>query len=116
MFARFFGVTSIAPRDLQGLMQREPVIIIDVNSHQSWSAARVPGARHLDPVGFDASDLPGDKQAHIVFYCSNFLCRKAPAAARHATTLGYTRVQVMSAGIKGWIDASLPTESGAPAR
>ncbi|HEX5215521.1 MAG TPA: hypothetical protein VFV98_08675 [Vicinamibacterales bacterium] len=37
----------------------------------------------------------------------------APTAARRAMTLGYTRVQVMSEGIKGWIDASLPTESGA---
>jgi len=116
MFARFFGVTSIAPRDLHELMQREPVVIIDVNVHRSWSAARVPGARLLDPVHFDASDLPGDKNARIVFYCSNFLCRKAPTAARHATTLGFTRAQVMSAGIKGWIDASLPTESGALAR
>jgi len=36
--------------------------------------------------------------------------------AHHATTLGYTRVQVMSAGIQGWLDAALPTESGALAR
>ena len=112
MFARFYGVTSIAPGDLHELIQRHEVVVIDVNSPQSWSAARVPGARHLDPAQFDASDLPDSKDAHIVFYCSNFLCRKAPTAARHATSLGYTRVQVMSAGIKGWIEASLPTCAG----
>jgi 3-mercaptopyruvate sulfurtransferase SseA len=26
--------------------------------------------------------------------------------------MGYRRVQVMSSGIKGWLDAALPTESG----
>ena len=111
MFARFFGVTSIAPRALHEAMQREAVVVIDVNSPQSWSAARVPGARHLDPVRFDAADLPDDKNARIVFYCSNFLCRKAPTAARQAAALGYARVEVMSAGIKGWIDAALPIET-----
>jgi rhodanese-related sulfurtransferase len=43
-------------------------------------------------------------------------CPRSAIAARHANTLGYTRVQVMSAGIKGWIDAALPTESSAVAR
>jgi len=40
------------------------------------------------------------------------MCRKAPNAARRAKKLGYTNVQVMSAGISGWMSANLPTESG----
>jgi len=48
-----------------------------------------------------------------VFYCSNPLCRKAPSAARRAKQMGYTDVKVMSAGISGWLDAKLPTETGA---
>ena len=85
-----------------------------MNSSQSWLAARVAGAHNLDPVGFVDRDLPPDKDSKLVFYCSNVLCRKAPQAARRAMAMGYRDVLVMSAGIKGWLDAALPTESGNP--
>lgn len=54
----------------------------------------------------------------LVFYYSNFFCSKTPSAARRAKSMGYTNVQVMSAGISGWLGANLPTQSGAtnPAR
>lgn len=112
MFARLMGLKTISPAALHQLMQREPVTAIDVNNRQSWLRARVPGARHLDPTAYRDTDLPPDKAATLVFYCSNMLCRKAPNAARRAKGLGYTNVQVMSAGISGWLQAALPTESG----
>jgi rhodanese-related sulfurtransferase len=90
----------------------ESVTVIDVNSPDSWMAARVPGARNLDPVDYKDSDLPPGKSSLLVFYCSNPMCMKAPNAARRAKKLGYTNVQVMSAGISGWLAAKLPTESG----
>jgi rhodanese-related sulfurtransferase len=113
MFERLMGLKAISPGDLQQLIQNQPVTVIDVNSPQSWTAARVPGARNLDPVGYGEGDLPADRDSVLVFYCSNFLCRKAPNAARRAKGMGYRNVYLMSAGISGWESASLPTESGA---
>ncbi|MDP9193831.1 MAG: rhodanese-like domain-containing protein [Acidobacteriota bacterium] len=115
MFARLMGLDTVSPAALHQLMQREPVITIDVNSPQSWARARVPGARNLEPLAYKDSDLPSDKEAVLIFYCSNFLCRKAPNAALRAKRMGYPNVRVMSAGISGWLDAALPTESGEPA-
>lgn len=114
MFALLMGLKSISPEGVQALI-RSPgqATIFDLNSRQSWQQAHVPGARHLDPVGFQDSDLPADKQTPLVFYCSNPMCRKAPNAARRAKKLGYGDVRVMSAGISGWLAAKLPTESGA---
>jgi len=112
MFARLFGLDSISPADLHHLMQNRPVIVIDVNSPQSWTDAHIPGARNFDPVGYHEQDLPADKNATLVFYCSNFLCRKAPNAARRAKQMGYRNVRIMSAGISGWLSAGLPAESG----
>lgn len=113
MFARLMGLKVISPENLHRLVQGpEPVSVIDVNSRQSWTTTRVPGARNLDPVGYKESDLPSDKSGLLVFYCSNPMCRKAPNAARRAKGLGYTNVQVMSAGISGWLSANLPAESG----
>lgn len=114
MFARLMGLSTISPRELQRRMQTEPLTVIDVNSRQSWSTARVPGAHPLDPTSFAAGDLPADRESELVFYCSNPLCRKAPNAARRAKGMGYDRVRVMSAGISGWVSAGLPTESGEP--
>jgi rhodanese-related sulfurtransferase len=106
------GLESISPAELHQRMRNDPVTVLDVNSPQSWVAAHVPGALNLDPVGFSESDLPQDRDAFLVFYCSNFLCRKAPNAARRAKSMGYRNICVMSAGISGWVGAALPTESG----
>ena len=115
MFARLMGLKTISPGELHRRMQGEPMTVIDVNSKPSWLSARVPGALHLDPLGYRDRDLPSDKDSTLVFYCSGFLCRKAHHAARRARDMGYTQVHVMSAGISGWIDADLPTDSGADA-
>jgi rhodanese-related sulfurtransferase len=114
MFAQLMGLKTISPDSLHRLVQSpEPVTVIDVNSRSSWMEARVPGASNLDPVDYKDRDLPTDKEAALVFYCSNPLCRKAPNAARRAKKLGYSNVQVMSAGISGWLAAKLPIQSGA---
>ena len=113
MFATLMGLNTISPTHLnQMLQQQQQVTVIDVNAHQSWTKARVPGARNLDTVGYNDSDLPSDKESTLVFYCSGPMCRKAPSAARRANQMGYKKVKVMSAGISGWLAARLPSESG----
>ncbi len=113
MFEWLMGFKAISPASLHQLVQDKQVTAIDVNSRQSWVKARVPGALNLDPAGYDEKSLPADKDSLLVFYCSNPLCRKAPNAARRAKKMGYHNVHVMSAGIAGWLNAKLPTESGA---
>lgn len=112
MFARLMGLKTISPNALHEMMQEQPVTVIDVNSRQSWNKAHVPGASNLDPANYDKSALRADQDTNLVFYCSNPMCRKAPNAGRRAKNMGYTNVHVMSAGIKGWLAASLPIETG----
>jgi len=113
MYALFMGLKSISPADLNRLMQTGPVTVVDVNAPERWREARVSGAKNLDPTNFGAKDLPPDKAATVVFYCSNFMCSKGPKAASRAKQLGFANAMVMSAGIKGWLDAKLPVQSGA---
>lgn len=112
MFAQLMGLPTISPRDLERRMQTERIHVIDVNARASWLAARVPGAKHLDPIAFTAIDLPSEHDALLVFYCSGPLCRKAPNAAKRAKAMGYANVTVMAAGISGWLGAKLATEAG----
>jgi rhodanese-related sulfurtransferase len=113
MFAQLMGLKTISPQNLLALVQAGQVATYDVNSRQSWARGHVPGAVNIDPAGYGENDLPPDRGATLVFYCSNVLCRKAPNAALRAQRMGYTNVQVMSAGISGWISAGLPTEAQA---
>ena len=112
MFALLMGLKTVTPERLHELVTGKSVTVIDVNSRDSWTSAHVPGALNLDPERYTERDLPAAKDAMLVFYCSNPLCRKAPNAARRARDLGYRDVRVMSAGIQGWLSAKLPTESG----
>ena len=109
MFARLMGLETISPRELQQLVNEKRVQVFDLNSPQSWTEAHVPGAVHFE----SEADLPLDRNSALVFYCSNPFCRKAPNAAKRAKSQGYENVRVMSAGITGWLNAGLPTESGA---
>ena len=106
------GLKTISPSELHRRLRDEPCAVYDLNAPASWARARVPGAVRLEPGEYDEGALPADKSAPIVFYCSGPLCRKAPNAAKRARRLGHDDVLVMSAGIAGWLDAALPTESG----
>lgn len=112
MYAFFMGLKSISPADLNQLMLAEPITVVDVNAPERWRETHVPGAKNLDPESFKAKDLPADKADTVVFYCSNFMCSKGPKAASRAKKLGFANAMVMSAGIKGWLDAKLPVQSG----
>ena len=112
MMALLMGLKSVSPADLHGLVREGKVSVFDVNSPQSWGKAHVPGAANLDHEKYAEADLPADKRAALVFYCSNPLCRKAPLAAKRAKRMGYEDVRVLSAGITGWVAAGLPTEAG----
>lgn len=112
MLSLLMGVKSISLEALQQAMQSHAPTIIDVNSQLSWARAHIPGAVNLDPNSYLETDLPQDRAASLVFYCSNPMCRKAPIAARRAKKFGYTDVRVLAAGITGWQSAELPTESG----
>ncbi len=112
MIARLMGLDTISPIRLHELIGERQVTVIDVNSAASWAEAHVPGAMHLHPFDYAAEELPQDKDASLVFYCSGAMCRKAPSAARRATKMGYRDVKVMSAGISGWLSRKLPTHGG----
>lgn len=112
MLAKLMGLKTISVKALNKQIQEsKPLTVIDFNSRISWMKAHVPGANNINPEVFSISDLPNDKDAVLVFYCSNPMCRKAPNAARRAKKMGYKNVRVMSAGINGWLAKKLPTET-----
>ena len=44
--------------------------VFDNNGAGRWKRSHVPGAKNLNPHAIEASDLPDDRSATLVFYCS----------------------------------------------
>ena len=44
--------------------------VFDNNGAGRWRRGHVPGAKNLNPHDYPASELPEDKTATLVFYCS----------------------------------------------
>ncbi len=85
--------------------------VYDVNSIARYNKGHVKGAKHLNRYAMSADTLPQDKAAKLVFYCGSSRCKASHKAAHKARRLGYTNVAVMPEGIKGWEEATLPTET-----
>jgi hypothetical protein len=45
--------------------------VFDNNSEKVFAQGHVPGAKWLQPLEYEAKDLPADKNATLVFYCAN---------------------------------------------
>ncbi len=69
-----FGRLSVS--DLEAKMQdakagKLKLFIYDNNSEERFKKGHVPTARWLDYSKIQASDLPSQKDATLVFYCAN---------------------------------------------
>ena len=97
---------------LATMMTGDPQIVVcDANSEGVREEyGTIPGAVLLSSYSFDAAELPGDKAASLVFYCSSERCSAAPRAAERAQNAGFQQVYVMPVGIKGWVKAGKPVD------
>ena len=104
---------DISPKDVLTASKAKTAVIIDVNGSESYQEGHVPGALNFEAIRSNlAASLPADKNTLIIAYCGSPRCGAYAAAANAAKKLGYTNIKHMSAGISGWNEAKLPTETG----
>ena len=65
MQIRELTVSEVAAR-----LGKPGFFVFDNNSHGRWLRGHVPGARNLNAHSYRADELPADKAATLVFYCS----------------------------------------------
>ncbi len=109
--------TAISRDDVAARISRGDVIVVEALPAGYYNDAHLPGALNLphDRVDELAESVLPDKDAAVVVYCSNTVCQNSTIAANRLTQLGYTNVFDYEAGKQDWIEAGLPTETGAPA-
>ena len=63
-------IPELSVADVASRLGQPGFHVFDNNGNARWKRSHVPGAKNLNAYTFDASELPTDKQATLVFYCS----------------------------------------------
>lgn len=110
------SVEKVSREELKAKLDSgEDVVLVEALGKGHYEEAHLPGAVNVphDRVYELAPRLLPDKGAQIVVYCSNGPCRNSGIASARLTALGYENVRDYHEGKQDWIEAGLPTESGA---
>jgi rhodanese-related sulfurtransferase len=87
----------------------EKFLLIDVREDNEWAKGHLPGAVHLGRgiIERDIEQNLPDTGAKLILYCGGGF--RSALAAENLQKMGYTNVESMDGGWKGWVEAGLPT-------
>jgi rhodanese-related sulfurtransferase len=90
----------------------EKFVVVDVREESEWAQGHLPGAIHLGKgiIERDIEERVPDASAKLILYCGGGF--RSALAADNLQKMGYTNVESMDGGWKGWIGAGLPTQKG----
>lgn len=96
---------------VRGRLDRgEALYLVDTREESEWQRGHLPGAIHLSKgiIERDVEQRIPDKSAPIVLYCGGGF--RSALAADNLQKMGYTNVESMDGGWRGWLEAGYPTE------
>jgi rhodanese-related sulfurtransferase len=87
----------------------EKFLLVDVREDNEWADGHVPGAVHLSKgiIERDIEQRVPDANAKVILYCGGGF--RSALVADNLQKMGYTNVESMDGGWKGWLAAGLPT-------
>jgi rhodanese-related sulfurtransferase len=90
----------------------EKFVLVDVREESEWARGHLPGAIHLGKgiIERDIEQRVPDAGTKIILYCGGGF--RSALSADNLQKMGYTNVESMDGGWKGWLDAGLATEKG----
>jgi rhodanese-related sulfurtransferase len=105
-------VQNLTPQQLNELLSKGDIDVVDVRDPSEWSSGHLHGARLVPLEHFRKnakSSLPRDG---VVFVCAAGV--RSQTAARTAAALGLTKVYSLIGGTRNWVKAgfSLASELG----
>ncbi len=118
---RFLALVDAARADVtetdvdtirQRLADGDDFVLVDVREPYEWDKGHLPGAVSY-PRGIlerDAEAAFPDLDAPLVLYCGGGF--RSVLAAESLGAMGYTNVQSMDGGWRGWTEAGYPVEGG----
>ena len=90
----------------------EKFVLVDVREESEWAAGHLPGAIHLGKgiIERDIEQRVPGTETKMILYCGGGF--RSALSADNLQKMGYTNVESMDGGWKGWIAAGLPTQKG----
>lgn len=87
----------------------EKFVLVDVREDNEWAQGHVPGAVHLGKgiIERDIEARVPDTGAKVILYCGGGF--RSALVADNLQKMGYTNVESMDGGWRGWLEAGLPT-------
>ncbi len=109
---RLFGgsVPQVGAAEAVQLINRRDALVLDVRDSADFSSGHLPNARHIPFAELDGRmrEIEKLKSRPVIVTCSTGM-----RSATVCSTLkkhGFSEVQVLRDGVRGWIEASLPLE------
>ena len=95
------------------LADGEALTLVDVREESEWAAGHIPDAEHLGKgvLERDAEARFPETDAALVLYCGGGY--RSALAADSLRQMGYTNVESMDGGFRGWRDAGFAVTRGA---
>jgi rhodanese-related sulfurtransferase len=87
----------------------EKFLLVDVREDNEWAAGHLPGAVHLGKgiIERDIEARVPETNAKVILYCGGGF--RSALVADNLQKMGYTNLESMDGGWKGWLAAGLPT-------
>lgn len=90
----------------------EKFLLVDVREDNEWANGHLPGAIHMGRgiIERDIETSAPDTNTKMILYCGGGF--RSALVADNLQKMGYTKVESMDGGWKGWTSAGLPTAKG----
>ena len=90
----------------------EKLILVDTREDSEWANGHMPGAIQLGKgvIERDIEQAVPDTKTKLILYCGGGF--RSALAADNLQKMGYSNVESMDGGWKGWVSAGLPTAKG----
>ena len=88
----------------------EKFLLVDVREDNEWEKGHLPGAVHMGRgvIERDIETQVPETSTKMILYCGGGF--RSALVADNLQKMGYTNVESMDGGWKGWVAAGLPTE------
>jgi rhodanese-related sulfurtransferase len=104
-------VREVGIDDIKAKLDRgDKFVLVDVREESEYAKDHLPEAIHLGKgiIERDIEEQVPDLNTPIVLYCGGGY--RSALAADNLQKMGYTNVESMDGGWKGWVAEGLPTE------
>lgn len=87
----------------------EKFLLVDVREDNEWAKGHILGAVHMGKgvIERDIEQRCPDTNVKLILYCGGGF--RSALVADNLQKMGYTGVESMDGGWRGWIEAGLPT-------